>query len=182
MEPAVALSSCGREPAAIHPHWARRQASHAAHTSRHNSQSGAGLRALGPRGSSGGAEGSRTRWTPVTAMTSCPQPILRRGRREGGTEYGRCSVQVGGGDPRTRCGSPRVARTRRSRGVPGRSCQRTCPLWWAPLVLERGGYLCGLAQPRVACFAGGRAGHQAGSLEKASHMTAYWGVGLVPSY
>ena len=23
--------------------------------------------------------------------------------------------------------------------MPGHSCQRTCPLWWAPLVLERGG-------------------------------------------
>ena len=38
---------------------------------RHSSQSGAGLRALGPRGSSGDAGRSRTRWTPVTAVTSC---------------------------------------------------------------------------------------------------------------
>ena len=22
--------------------------------------------------------------------------------------------------------------------MPGRSCQRTCPLWWTPLVLDRG--------------------------------------------
>ena len=26
-------------------------------------------------------------------------PVLRRGRREGGAGYGRCPVQVGGGDP-----------------------------------------------------------------------------------
>ena len=38
---------------------------------RDSSQSGAGLRALGPRGSSGGGGGSRTRWTPVTAVNSC---------------------------------------------------------------------------------------------------------------
>ena len=44
---------------------------HAAHPSRHSSQSGAGLRALGPQGSSGGATGSTTRWTPVTAVTFC---------------------------------------------------------------------------------------------------------------
>ena len=23
--------------------------------------------------------------------------------------------------------------------MPGRSCERTCPLWWAPLILRRGG-------------------------------------------
>ena len=61
--PAVALSPCGRGPAAIHRHLAGRRVSHTAYTSRHSSQSGAGLRALGPRGLSGGAEGSRTRWT-----------------------------------------------------------------------------------------------------------------------
>ena len=44
---------------------------HAAHASRHSSQSGPGPRALGPRGSSSGVGGSRTRWTPVTAVTSC---------------------------------------------------------------------------------------------------------------
>ena len=66
--------------------------------------------------------------------------------------------------------------------MPGHSCQRTCPLWWAPLVLERGGDRSGLAQPRGACVAGGRAGHQVGSLGNASHMMAYGGVGLVPSY
>ena len=60
-----------RGPAAIHRHWQGRRGSHAAHASHHSSQSGAGPRALGPRGSSSGFGGSRTRWTPVTAMTSC---------------------------------------------------------------------------------------------------------------
>ena len=66
--------------------------------------------------------------------------------------------------------------------MPGRSCQRTCPLCRAPLVLERGGGGSGLAQPRGVCIAGGRAGHQVGSLGNASHTMAYGGVGLVPSY
>ena len=66
--------------------------------------------------------------------------------------------------------------------MPGRSCQRTCPLWWAPLVLERGGERSWLAQPQGACVAGGRAGHQVGSLGNASHTMAYGGVGLTPSY
>ena len=66
--------------------------------------------------------------------------------------------------------------------MPGGSCQRTCPLWWVPLVLERGEGRSGLAQPGGACVAGGRAGHQAGSLGNASHTMAYGGPGLVPSY
>ena len=72
--------------------------------------------------------------------------------------------------------------TRRSRGLPGRSCQRTCPLWWALLVVERRGDRSGLAQPRSACVAGRRAGHQMGSLGNASHTMAYGGVDLVLSY
>ena len=67
---AVVLLPCGQGPVVIHRHWGGRRESHAAHTSRHSSQSPAGLRALGPRGSSGDAGGSRTRWTPVTAVTS----------------------------------------------------------------------------------------------------------------
>ena len=69
--PAVASAPHGRGPAAIHRHWGGRRGSHAAHASRHSSQSGAGPRALGPRGSSSGVGGSRTRWTPVTAVTCC---------------------------------------------------------------------------------------------------------------
>ena len=67
----VALAPGGHRLSAIHRHWGGRRASHPAHTLRHRSQSGPGLRALGPRGSSGFAGGSRTRWSPVTAVTSC---------------------------------------------------------------------------------------------------------------
>ena len=63
-ESAAASALYGRGPVAIHQHREGRQRGHAAHASRHSSQSWAGLRALGPRGSSGGAGGSRTRWTP----------------------------------------------------------------------------------------------------------------------
>ena len=66
--------------------------------------------------------------------------------------------------------------------MPGCSYQRTCPLWWALLGLERGEDRSGLAQPRGACVAGGRAGHQVGSLGNALHTMAYGWVGLVPSY
>ena len=68
---AVASAPHGRGPAAINRHSEGRWGSHAAHASRHSSQSGAGPRALGPRGSSSGVGGSRTRWTLVTAVTSC---------------------------------------------------------------------------------------------------------------
>ena len=68
---AVASAPHGRGPAAIHRHWEGRRGSHAAHASRHSSQSAAGPRTLGPRGSWSGVGGGRTRWTPVTAVTSC---------------------------------------------------------------------------------------------------------------
>ena len=72
--------------------------------------------------------------------------------------------------------------TRMSRRVLGRSCQRTCPLWCALLVLDRGRDTCGWAGARGAWVAGGRVGHQVGSLGKASHTTAYKGARLVPLY
>ena len=101
---AVASAQYGRGPAAIHRHWEGEQGSHAARASRHSSQSGAGLRDLGPRGLSGGAGGSRTRWTPVTAVTSCVRrrvctPSCAAGARRGGAGYGCCPIEVGGGDP-----------------------------------------------------------------------------------
>ena len=87
---------------AIHWHWGGRQASHSAHTPHHSSQSGVGLRALGPLVSWGVAGGSRTRWTPVTAVTSCVRRkactlfrALGAGRRWAG--HGCCPVKVGGG-------------------------------------------------------------------------------------
>ena len=59
----VEMFSGDQGSAAIHQHWGGRRMSHAARLPRHSSQSGLGLRALGPRGSSGGAGASRTRWT-----------------------------------------------------------------------------------------------------------------------
>ena len=55
--PAVASAPDGRGPEAIHRHWEGWRGGHAAHVSRHSSRSGAGPRALGPRGSSGGVRG-----------------------------------------------------------------------------------------------------------------------------
>ena len=84
----MALTLSGRGLVAIHGHWGKSRVSQAAQMSRHSSQFGAGLRALGPRGSSGGVEGSRTRWTPVMAgppvfAGRCvPVPALRA--QEGG--------------------------------------------------------------------------------------------------
>ena len=46
----MVLVLCGHGLVVIHRHWGGRRASHAAYTSRHGSQSGAGLRALGPQG------------------------------------------------------------------------------------------------------------------------------------
>ena len=62
----------------------------------------------------------------------------------------------------------------------GRSCEKNFPLWLVPLVLEREGVKCGWTQLRRSWVAGGRAGHQIGSLGKASHRTAYRGMGPVP--
>ena len=109
-------------------------------------------------------------------------PIPRRGRREGRAGYGRCPVQGGGGDPQDPLRFPPGRDDKEEQGVPGRSRQRTCPLWWLPLVLERGGGKSGLGQPLGVCVAGGRAGHQLGSLGNASHITAYGKVGLAPLY
>ena len=91
--PAVVSVPYGRGPMAIHRDWEGRRGSHVAHASRHSSQSGAGLRALGPRGSSGGAGGSRTKWTPVMEVTPCVRrkvctPSRAAGARRGGRGTG----------------------------------------------------------------------------------------------
>ena len=116
----MALTPCKRGPVAIHQHWGGRSLSHAAHTLRHSSHSGAGFRALGPRGSSGGVEGSRTRWTPVTAVTSCVRRKVctasrAAGAGRGGRGTGAAPYRWVGVTPQTRSGSPRVVTTRRSR-------------------------------------------------------------------
>ena len=107
-------------------------------------------------------------------------PVLRRGRREGGVGHRRCPVELGGGDPQSPLRVPAGRDDEEKQGVAGCSCQKTCPLWWAPLVLDRGGDRCGLAQPRGACVASGGAAHHVGSLGNALHMTAYGGVAPVP--
>ena len=182
----MALGLCGRGPSAIRRHWGGRRVSHVSHTSRHSSQSGAGLRALGPRGSSGGAEGSRTRWTPVTAVTSCVRrkvstPSRAAGAGRGGRGTGAAPYRWVGVIPRTRYGSPWVATTRGQGGARALLPEDLPPVMGTPDPGE-GGDRFGLAHPRAACVAGGRAGHQVGSLGNALHVTAYGGVGLAPSY
>ena len=110
----MSLAPCGRGPVAFHRHLGGRWVSQVAHTLRQRCQSGAGLRALGPWGSSGGAEGSRTRWTPVTAVTSCVRrkvctPSRVAGARRGWRGTGAAPYTWMGVIPRTRSGSPRVA-------------------------------------------------------------------------
>ena len=94
----VVLVPSGQGSVVIHRLWGGRRGSHAAHTSRHSSQSEVWLTALGHGGSQGDARGSRTRWTPAMAVTSC---VCRkvctlsrasgagRGWREGGGPVGR---------------------------------------------------------------------------------------------
>ena len=179
----MVLAPCGQGPVVIYRHWGGRRLSHTAHTSRHSCQSRLGLSALGPRGSSGAAKESRTSWTIITAVTSCVRkkactPSRAAGAGRGGRGTGAAPYRLGGVIPRTRCGSPRVVTTRRSRGVPGRSCQRRCPLWWAPVVLERGGDRCGLAQlrDRARCW---REGGAPGGLpgERLAHDNYYYFAG-----
>ena len=166
--PAVASAPHGRGPAAIHPHGGGRQGSHAAHASRHSSQSGAGLRALGPRGSSGGAGVSRTRWTPVNGGNLlCSQeggyPVPRRGRREGGAGYSCCPIEVCRGYPQDPF-----------RDAAGREDEE-----------EQGGARALLPEdlpPVVGTPGSGEGGGQVGSRGNASHTMAYGGVSLVPSY
>ena len=109
-------------------------------------------------------------------------PVPRRGRRGGGGGYGRCPVQVGGGDPQDPLWVPVGGDEEEEQGGARALLPEDLLLWRALLALERGGDRCGLAQPRGACIAGGRAGPQAGSLGNALHTTAYGGVGLVTSY
>ena len=153
---------------------------HAAHASRHCSQSGAGLRALGPRGSPVGARGSRTRWTPATAVTSCFRrkvciPSRAAGAGWGGAGYRCCPVEVGGGDPQ----DPLLVLVGHDDEEEPGGARAFLPED-LPRVVGTPGPGEGVRQIRVGAAA--RAGHQVGSLGSASHMTAYGGVGLAPSY
>ena len=89
---------------------------------------------------------------------------------------------MGGGDPQDPFRVPAGHDNEEEQGGARALLPEDLLLWWAPLVVERKGDRSGLAQPRRACVAGGRAGHQVGSLVNALHTMAYGGVGLVPSY
>ena len=103
--------------------------------------------------------------------------VPRRGRREGGAGYGCCPIEVGGGDPQDPLRVPAGRDDEEEQG----GARALLPEDLPPVVgtpgLGEGGDRPGLAQPRGACVAGGRAGHQAGSLGNASHTMAYEGGG-----
>ena len=109
-------------------------------------------------------------------------PVPRRGRREGGAGYGYCPIQVGGGGPQDPFWVP-AGRDDEEEQQGARSLlpDDLPPVVGTPGSGEGGGKVwVGPAARRV--LAGGRAGHQVGSLGNASHTMAYGGVGLVPSY
>ena len=108
--------------------------------------------------------------------------VPRRTRREGGAGYGCCPIEVGGGDSQDPLRVPAGRDDKEEQGGARALLPEDLPPVVGTPVLERGGGRSGLAQPRGACVAGGRAGHQVGSLGNASHTMAYGGVGLVPSY
>ena len=109
----------------------------------------------GPPGVVGWCWGESDKVDPVTAVTSCVRrkactPTRASGIGRGGPGTGAATQRWMGVTPRIRSGSARVLTMRMSRQVPGRSCQRTCPLWWGPLVLDRVGDRLGSAKPRGA--------------------------------
>ena len=108
--------------------------------------------------------------------------VLPRGRLEGGAGYGCCPVEVGRGDPQDLFRVPAGRDDEEEQGGAQALLPEDLPPVVGTLVLERGGDRSELAQPCGACVAGGKAGHQVGSPENASHMTAYGGVGLATLY
>ena len=143
----VAVAPGGHCPVVNHWHWGGRRVSHSVHTLRHSPQSEAGLRAPDPGVVGAGRRGPHKVDSrgggDLLGRDKGVYLVPRLRRREGGAGHGRRPIVVGWVPAKTRSGSPRVATTTRSREVPGRCCQRTCPLWWAPLALERGGDKCG---------------------------------------
>ena len=94
--------------------------------------------------------------------------VPRRGRREGGAGYGCGPIEVGGGDPQDPPRAPAGCDDEEEEG----GARALLPEDLSPVVGTpgpgEGGDRSGLAQPRGACVAGGRAGHQVGSLGNAS--------------
>ena len=109
-------------------------------------------------------------------------PVPRHGRREGGAGYGCCPIEVGEGDPQDPFRVPASRDDEEEQG----GARALLPEQLPPVVgtpgSGEGGERSGLAELRGACVAGGRAGHQVGSLGNALQTMAYGGVGLVPSY
>ena len=96
---------------------------------------------------------------------------------------GCCPVEVGGGDAQDPLRVPAGRDNEEEQGGARTFLPEDLPpVVGTPGPGEGGGVGSGLAQPRGACVAGGRAGHQVGSLGNASHMTAYGGVDQAPSY
>ena len=86
-------------------------------------------------------------------------PVPRRGRREGGAGLGCCPIEVGGGDPQDPFRVPAGRDDEEEQG----GARALLPEDLPPVVgtpgSGEGGGGSGLAQPRGACVAGGRAGH-----------------------
>ena len=100
----------------------------------------------------------------------------------GGGGVGRCPVQVGRDDPQDPLRVPAGRDDEEKQGGARALLPEDLPSVVGPPGPREGGDRFGLAQPRSACVAGGRAGQKVGSLGKALHMTAYGGVGLALSY
>ena len=96
--------------------------------------------------------------------------VPRRGRREGGAGYGRCSVQVGGGGPQDPFRVPAGCDDEEEQGGARALLPEDLPpVVGTPGPGEGGGQV--QAGPATgSCVAGGREGHQVGFLRNVSHM------------
>ena len=109
-------------------------------------------------------------------------PVPRRGRREGGAGYGRCPVQFGGGDPQAPLRVPACRDNKEEQGGARALLPEDLPLVVGTSGPGEGGGQV-WAGPAMRCVRRRRgAGHQAGFLGKASHITANGGIGLALSY
>ena len=118
------------------------------------------------------------------AVTSCVRrkactPSRASGARRGGAGHGCCPVGVGGGDPQDPLRVPAGPDDKEEQGGARALLPEDLPSVVGTPGPGEGGDRRRPAQPRGACVAGGRAGHQVGSLGNASHMTVYEEVGLV---
>ena len=160
--------------------------SHAAHSRRHSSQFGVGLRALGPWSSSGDAGGSRTRWTAVTALTSWVRRkacIPSRARVPGGRGGVRALPRRGGWeDPQDPLRVPSGHDSEQEQGGAMALLSEDLPsVVGTPGPGEGGGQA--RVGPAEGCVCGRLEGGTPGGLsgERLAHDSVR-GVGLLPSY